>query len=69
MAEHLDEIAVDRQSGAVADLLPVDTQRWSPRRKAAVVNAVRDGRISLEGQSERRATPISLTIIPRPGSD
>jgi transposase-like protein len=32
----------------VADLPSRDTRRWVPRRKAAVVNAVRQGVISLE---------------------
>jgi hypothetical protein len=47
------EITVNRQSGTAADLPPTETQRWSARRKAAVVSAVRDGRISLE-EARRR---------------
>jgi transposase-like protein len=34
-------------------LPPLDTQRWSARRKAAIVNAVRDGSISLEEACRR----------------
>jgi transposase-like protein len=49
----LGEIIINRQSGAAADLPPADTKRWSARRKAAVVSAVRDGRISLEGACRR----------------
>jgi len=35
------------------DLPPSDTVRWSPRRKASVVNGVRNGTISLEEACER----------------
>jgi transposase-like protein len=47
MKYNLGEITVNRQSSAAADLPSADTKRWSARRKAAVVSAVRDGRISL----------------------
>jgi hypothetical protein len=47
------EIAVNRQSGTAADVPPAETQRWFARRKAAVVSAVRDGRISLEEACRR----------------
>lgn len=53
MADDLDEVRVNRQPGADADLADVDTQRWSAQRKAAVVNAVRDGSISLEEACRR----------------
>jgi len=52
MTDGLGGITVNRQSG-VTDLPPADTQRWSARRKAAVVSAVRDGRISLEEACRR----------------
>jgi hypothetical protein len=35
-------------TGTDDDLPPADTARWVPRRKAAVVKAIADGRISLE---------------------
>ena len=49
----LGEIIINRQSGAPADLPSADTKRWSARRKAAVVSAVRDGRICLEEACRR----------------
>ena len=42
-----DEI-LQRVTAAVVDLPPSDTKRWVARRKAVVVNAVRNGAISLE---------------------
>jgi hypothetical protein len=36
-----------------ANLPPADTKRWVPRRKAAVVTAVRGGAISLEEACHR----------------
>jgi len=53
MTDSPGEITINRESGAAADLPPADTRRWSPRRKAAVVSAVRDGRISLEEACRR----------------
>jgi transposase-like protein len=52
MTDGLGEITLNRQSGT-ADLPPADTQRWSARRKAAVVSGVRDGRISVEEACRR----------------
>jgi transposase-like protein len=39
--------------GDTGDLPPSNTRRWVPRRKAAVVNAVREGRITLEQVCQR----------------
>jgi transposase-like protein len=36
-----------------SDLPPVNTQRWSPKRKALVVDAVRNGAISIEEACRR----------------
>jgi transposase-like protein len=47
-----DEI-LPRISAPVTQLPPPDTKRWVPRRKAAVVNAVRRGAISLEEACRR----------------
>lgn len=38
---------------ADVDLPPGDTVRWSPHRKASVVNAVRSGAISLDEACRR----------------
>lgn len=40
-------------SASLDDLPAPGTQRWVGRRKAAVVAAVRDGRLTLEGACER----------------
>jgi Protein of unknown function (DUF1153) len=40
-------------SGTVIDLPPPDTKRWVARRKAVVVDAVRNGAISLEEACRR----------------
>jgi hypothetical protein len=53
MTDRPGEITVKQQSGTAGELPPPDTQHWSARRKAAVVSAVRDGRISLE-EARRR---------------
>lgn len=37
----------------LSDLPPPDTERWVARRKAQVVGAVRDGRLSLEQACQR----------------
>lgn len=43
----------NRNMGEFDELPPPDTKRWVIRRKAAVVNAVRRGRITLEEACER----------------
>jgi hypothetical protein len=40
-------------NGTVIDLPPSDTKRWVARRKAVVVDAVRNGAISLEEACRR----------------
>jgi uncharacterized protein DUF1153 len=40
-------------TGTVIDLPPPDTKRWVARRKAVVVDAVRNGAISLEEACRR----------------
>jgi hypothetical protein len=39
--------------GTVVDLPPPDTKRWVARRKAVIVDAVRNGAISLEDACRR----------------
>lgn len=49
-----DTIPVEQgESAIVVSLPPPDTQRWSPRRKAAVVAATRAGAISRKEACER----------------
>jgi hypothetical protein len=48
MAKLSADNAVPPGLNIVVDVPPIDTQRWSPKRKALVVNAVRSGVISLE---------------------
>ena len=48
---------VDLQSDLPSDLPPPDTVRWVARRKAQVVKAIRDGRIS----TQRACRLYSLT--------
>src|ERR1700741_1905900 len=40
-------------NGSVVDLPPPDTKRWVARRKAVIVDAVRNGAISLEEACRR----------------
>ena len=42
-----------RDDGALDDLPPAGTNRWVARRKAQVVAAVRDGRLSFENACRR----------------
>jgi hypothetical protein len=42
----------------MADLPPSNIKRWVPQRKAAVVNAVRDGLITLGEACERYALTV-----------
>ena len=58
MADEHSTIPIPLESPAWApaardELPPGNTRRWVPRRKAAVVNAVREGRITLEQVCER----------------
>ena len=48
MYDLLDSEILTRTSVIPMDLPPPDTKRWVARRKAVVVNAVRNGAISLE---------------------
>jgi hypothetical protein len=45
-------------AGEVVELSPPDTKRWTVRRKAAVVQAVRIGMISLQGACLRYALSV-----------
>jgi transposase-like protein len=51
-ADHAKLVLVN-DGGDTDDLPPSNTRRWVPRRKAAVVNAVREGRITLEQVCQR----------------
>ena len=45
------------------DLPPPDTKRWVPRRKAVIVNAVRNGAISLEEVCRRYQLSVEEFLI------
>jgi Protein of unknown function (DUF1153) len=59
MKYNLGEVTVNRQSGAAADLPSADTKRWSARRKAAVVSAVRDRNLRRRGFAHHPAADLS----------
>jgi Protein of unknown function (DUF1153) len=53
MAEPLDDNDAVPRPTIDGNLPPINTQRWSPHRKALVVNAVRNGAISSEEARNR----------------
>jgi two-component system cell cycle response regulator CtrA len=48
--------------GIAVDLPPPETKRWVPRRKAAIVNAVRSGAVSLEEVCRRYELSVEEII-------
>lgn len=53
MAEPLADDSAHSQWQLESNLPPIDTQRWSPKRKALIVYAVRNGAISFEEACRR----------------
>jgi hypothetical protein len=53
MAGSFAEDSAGSQPKSDSDLPPINTQRWSPKRKALVVDAVRNGAISFEEACRR----------------
>ncbi|MBO0735587.1 MAG: DUF1153 domain-containing protein [Alphaproteobacteria bacterium] len=53
MAEPKRDAGTPLRANIGSDLPPINTQRWSPRRKAMVVDAVRNGALSFAEACER----------------